>query len=480
MEAPRELGRIVEQGVDVSLLHHRIQVTMKRQLDVQLAMPLCNLINLSQSMQIPLLGQQVITDPTVTMAREKSPATSFVTHQTAQAMGSYSSVQFCGIPQGKGPHTVGCTDLMTDHTIQVNRSVVAGELSHRQLSSDQRCRGPWVTRVNIGSLAVCFPHSVTAGRKVKVKAQPLCSAFTLRPAVTVREADGKGPDRHQNGSFLRLFYPCVDSDEYEEAVWIPRREYYLGIADMLKLNRTVMDAIFSYYFGSVKCPAKMNAPFHPGEKYPLVIFSHGLGAFRTLYSTICIALASQGFVVAAVEHRDESASATFYFRESSSADTCQGDEEHECMEEVWLYKKTPKPGADEFPLRYEQVQKRADECLRALDLMLDINAGKPVTNALPSNFDWSLLKDSIDVQKLAIAGHSFGAATAIKALGRDSRFRCGVALDSWMFPLRDEIFSTIHQPVLFVNSEKFQWVDNILLMKKMDSTSVQRKMITIK
>ncbi|CAJ0953395.1 unnamed protein product [Ranitomeya imitator] len=39
------------------------------------------------------------------------------------------------------------------------------------------------------SLAVCFPHSVTAGRKVKVKAQPLCSAFTLRPAVTVREAE---------------------------------------------------------------------------------------------------------------------------------------------------------------------------------------------------------------------------------------------------------------------------------------------------
>ncbi|XP_073530017.1 platelet-activating factor acetylhydrolase [Phyllobates terribilis] len=315
-------------------------------------------------------------------------------------MGSYSSVQFSGIPQGKGPHTVGCTDLMTDHTIQ--------------------------------------------------------------------------------GSFLRLYYPCVDGEEYEEAVWIPRREYYLGMADMLKLNRTVMDVIFTYYFGSVKCPAKMNAPFKPGEQYPLVIFSHGLGAFRTLYSAICIALASQGFVVAAVEHRDESASATFYFRERSSADTCQEDEEREPMEEVWLYKKNPKPGADEFPLRFEQVQKRADECLQALDLMLDINAGKPVTNALPSNFDWLLLKDSIDVQKVAVAGHSFGAATAIKALGRDSRFRCAVALDSWMFPLRDETFSTIHQPVLFVNSEKFQWVDNILLMKKMDSTSVERKMITIK
>ncbi|CAJ0966604.1 unnamed protein product [Ranitomeya imitator] len=52
--------------------------------------------------------------------------------------------------------------------------------------------------VSVRSLAVCFPHSLTAGRKVKVKAQPLCSAFTLRPAVTVREADGKGPDGHQN------------------------------------------------------------------------------------------------------------------------------------------------------------------------------------------------------------------------------------------------------------------------------------------
>ncbi|XP_069831954.1 platelet-activating factor acetylhydrolase isoform X2 [Dendropsophus ebraccatus] len=333
---------------------------------------------------------------------KKSPSTHSVTHGLPPAMGSYSSVQFCGIPQGKGPHTVGCTDLMSDHSIQ--------------------------------------------------------------------------------GSFFRLYYPCVDSDEYEDAVWIPKREYYLGLADTLRLNRTIVDFIFSHYFGSVKCPAKLNAPFKPGEeKYPVVIFSHGLGAFRTLYSAICIGLASHGFVVAAVEHRDESASATFYFKEHSSTDSCE-EEQEECdpLEEVWLYNRTPKPGADEFPLRFEQVQKRADECLQALDLMLDINAGKPITNALPSNFSWLLLKDSIDVQKVAVAGHSFGAATAIKALGRDSRFRCGVALDAWMFSLRDEIFSTIHQPVIFVNSEKFQWVDNVLLMKKMDSTSVDRKMITIK
>ncbi|XP_053317212.1 platelet-activating factor acetylhydrolase isoform X2 [Spea bombifrons] len=313
-------------------------------------------------------------------------------------MGSYSSIQFRGVPAGRGPHSVGCADLMSDHTTQ--------------------------------------------------------------------------------GSFLRLFYPCSDNGQHENAVWIPKREYYLGLADTLKLNRTVMDVIFSYYFGSVTCPAKWNAPFKPGEKYPLVIFSHGLGAFRTLYSAVCIGLASQGFVVAAVEHRDESASATFYFREKSTDGPCDGD----CggLEEVWLYNKTPKAGSDEFPLRFEQVQKRADECIRALDLLLDINAGKSVTNSLPSPFDWRLLKDSLDVGRISVAGHSFGAATAIKALGRDARFRCGIALDAWMFSLKNEVFSAIQQPVLFVNSEKFQWVENILIMKKMDSSSAERKMITIK
>ncbi|KAG7244270.1 hypothetical protein INR49_004408 [Caranx melampygus] len=320
-------------------------------------------------------------------------------------MGSTCS-NHLGIPPAKGPHPVGCTDFMMDHTVQ--------------------------------------------------------------------------------GSFFRLYYPCQETEKAEKPDWVPCREYFNGLADFMKINRTLSERIFDYLFGSFKIPAYLDAPFRCNGKCPVIIFSHGLGAFRTLYSAICAELASQGFIVASVEHRDQSASATFYFREKTDSEkanenvtktsaAAQGN-----LVKEWMYYRALQHGESEFPLRNKQVKQRADECILALDNLTKINSGIQVQNVLQTQFDWGTLENSMDLCRVAAMGHSFGGATVIEALCKEVKFKTGVALDAWMFPLDDEIFPRVKQPIFFINSEKFQWAGNISRMKKLDSAVIQRKMITIR
>ncbi|XP_048358746.1 platelet-activating factor acetylhydrolase [Sphaerodactylus townsendi] len=191
------------------------------------------------------------------------------------------------------------------------------------------------------------------------------------------------------GIFLRLYYPSQNDAGCKDVKWIPKKEYYFGLSTFLQTCGTVGAFILAHYFDSVTCHAKWDATFRPGERYPVIIFSHGLGAFRTLYSAVCIEMASRGFVVASVEHRDQSASATYYCKEKLFSEAKGSTSE---MQEEWIYYRRPKANEDDASFRRQQVLQRADECIRALDLLLDINSGKPVANLLPISFDWTQVK----------------------------------------------------------------------------------------
>uniref|UniRef100_A0A8C7PF28 Platelet-activating factor acetylhydrolase n=1 Tax=Oncorhynchus mykiss TaxID=8022 RepID=A0A8C7PF28_ONCMY len=262
-------------------------------------------------------------------------------------------------------------------------------------------------------------------------------------------------DHTVEGTFFRLYYPCVVSDNAEKPDWIPCKGYFYGLADFMKINRGLSEKIFNYLFGSFKIPAALNGSYKQNGKYPVVIFSHGLGAFRTLYSAICTELASQGFIVASVEHRDESASATYFYHQKpqepekdEASPPKPNPEAPENLVEEWMYYRSLKPGESEFPLRNKQVKQRADECIKALDTLIQINAGKNMENVLQTEFDWTTLENSMDLCRIAVMGHSFGGATVVEALCKDVNFK-----------------GTVHQSFPDFTFLTGNWIGKILKLK---------------
>ncbi|KAG6002443.1 hypothetical protein E4U21_003085 [Claviceps maximensis] len=249
--------------------------------------------------------------------------------------------------------------------------------------------------------------------------------------------------------------------------------------------------------------------------FPVIIFSHGLGGSRLCYSTICGELASFGFVVVAVEHRDGSGARTLVNLpenvdaaeiESSTAEIVSGNEarDHGAKNKKIQRKEQsgvnpyyimdyilPKDNAqDTSPhnprgvdstLRTAQIELRLEEIKEVYRVLTSINDGKGDEIARMNlrkkgnigsssmglaGISWSSWEGSMFLDKVTAMGHSFGGATTVQ-LCRDQSLTWlgqGVILDAWgqgTPPRGDDPNNIVSKPIMAISSEAFtHWKDN--------------------
>ncbi|KAF6826597.1 platelet-activating factor acetylhydrolase [Colletotrichum musicola] len=246
-------------------------------------------------------------------------------------------------------------------------------------------------------------------------------------------------------------------------------------------------------------------------RFPVIIFSHGLGGSRMSYSSICGELASYGFIVVAVEHRDGSGARTYVnlpeHREVSDSESSsitqanvksvsskrgnsrkkgKKNDQHYCVDYLF-----PKDNAqDTAPhnargvdteLRTAQIQMRMAEVQEAYRILEYINDGRGQEveamnlrkkgNVASSSkglegIDWDDWKGRMFLQGVTMMGHSFGGATTVETLRTESLgwVGQGIILDAWgpaTPQAGDDARHRVRKPLLSIGSEAFMhWQDN--------------------
>jgi len=179
--------------------------------------------------------------------------------------------------------------------------------------------------------------------------------------------------------------------------------------------------------------------------FPVVIFSHGITGTRHLHQALYEYLVSRGFIVLAPDHSFD-ANLTI-FPDGHMAD----------------YRSNITGHPDSVNVRTMQMDTRAADISFILDQIEKMQSGEIE----------SQINGKIDLEKIAVGGHSYGGSTAMVASQRDERINACFVLDSWISPVPQEtIEAGVHVPFLFMGRPTWQGSDYPGNYPRLDSLMV--------
>jgi predicted dienelactone hydrolase len=217
---------------------------------------------------------------------------------------------------------------------------------------------------------------------------------------------------------VRLWYPASTTEGCEPAAY-------------------TSPAVWSYFsqlagfpLPEVRTNSCLDAPITTGT-HPIVVFTHGYTGTFTDYTYLFEDLASRGYVVAAVDHTYEATAVEF--PDGRIVKSVFGSH---------LAENTLRSDGQSFSLA---VSVRSKDLKFVVDELARLNgeASGPFTGQL-------------DLNRVAVAGHSLGGLAALLALKQDARFKAAVMLDASM---SDGSASLTETPVLVLAMGREQWSD---------------------
>lgn len=269
-----------------------------------------------------------------------------------------------------------------------------------------------------------------------------------------------------DSSRFRIYYPTVVE---KCSTWMDWDD--LSVTATQAIGNGFCSRIFKCYLKDRKMPVWKNGPLQvPGNisKLPVVLVTHGLTLSKHQCSYISYEIASHGYLVAALDHRDGSASQSLY------VDPNNGEVKTVVYDSTYDLKSSVVEEG-----RYAQLEQRREDITRLLDCVEQLNTGQ-LKNILTPDFDLQQFVGSVDAERCALVGHSFGGATVVACLD-DERVKAGVSLDAWMGVLRnDYLTANTKTPLLFINCEGHLKYSDITKMQQITAGNPSTtRMVTI-
>ena len=253
-----------------------------------------------------------------------------------------------------------------------------------------------------------------------------------------------------------VFYPAKEGARSSRPhhSWISKPVSVIGegYARLIHSNNFIVNNIFTFVLwglaGGRKIPAQVDVPIldlptsrRDGDSsshersdtssFPVIVFSHGAASSRSDYTQYCGEIASRGYVVASIEHRDGSCPGSVVMRADGSIRNVF------YMNTKMVQRKHGLPDIDSPALKEMQLAFRQAEMEEAVKALRSINDGHGArvlkTNPRSEGKSLESWHGRLDFDNLVIGGHSYGATGALGALkGAPTKampVKGGIALD---------------------------------------------------